>query len=189
MKVFLYILILASVACNRKEIATIDAVPFQAIKTDGSLCMKNGIWHYNQKPFTGNIIELYPNGHLKSRVACLNGKEHGYMESWFINGLLEEQRIYINGKKTATHTGWWPNGNKRFERHYEDDMYTGVNKEWYESGRLYTVMGYLHSVEIGGAGWRENGKPFMNFRLKDGVRYGLVNAELCYSLKKEKINN
>lgn len=189
MKSLMYIVLLGVAACNSNQLPVNNPVVFQVNKSDALLRMQNGIWYYNQTAFTGNIIEFYAIGNLKSKTACLNGKEHGYMESWYPNGKPEEQRMYIHGKKTATHTGWWPNGQKRFERHFENDQYTGVNKEWYESGRLYTVMGYLNNNEIGGAGWRDNGKCFMNFRIQDGVRYGLVNAELCYSLKKEKILN
>jgi hypothetical protein len=35
--------------------------------------------------------------------------------------------------------------------------------------------------------WRENGKPFINYEVKDGVRYGLQKSALCYTLKNEKI--
>lgn len=31
--------------------------------------------------------------------------------------------------------------------------------------------------------WRENGKPYINYEVKDGVRYGLQKAALCYTLK------
>jgi hypothetical protein len=35
--------------------------------------------------------------------------------------------------------------------------------------------------------WRENGKPFINYEVKDGVRYGLQKSALCYTLKNEKM--
>lgn len=41
--------------------------------------------------------------------------------------------------------------------------------------------------EISGKGWRENGKLYISFVMKDGRRYGLFNANLFYSLVKENI--
>ena len=31
--------------------------------------------------------------------------------------------------------------------------------------------------------WRENGKLYINYEVKEGVRYGLQKAALCYTLK------
>ena len=36
-------------------------------------------------------------------------------------------------------------------------------------------------------GWRENGKVFINYEAKDGVRYGLQKSNLCYTLIDQKI--
>ncbi|MBL0182944.1 MAG: hypothetical protein IPP96_11885 [Chitinophagaceae bacterium] len=46
---------------------------------------------------------------------------------------------------------------------------------------------YENGKEISGKGWRENGKLYMSFVMKGGRRYGLFNANLCYSLVKEDI--
>lgn len=35
--------------------------------------------------------------------------------------------------------------------------------------------------------WRENGKPYINYEVRDGFRYGLRKSALCYSLEDEKI--
>ena len=48
------------------------------------------------------------------------------------------------------------------------------------------MIQYKDGKEIGGNGWRNNGKTYMNFIVKDGRRYGLVNAQLCYSVKNER---
>jgi hypothetical protein len=35
--------------------------------------------------------------------------------------------------------------------------------------------------------WRENGKPYINYESKDGHRYGLQKANLCYTLRDGQI--
>ena len=40
---------------------------------DTSLSLKNGVWFYHQKPFTGFIQSFYPSGSLKSRQSFYNG--------------------------------------------------------------------------------------------------------------------
>ena len=40
--------------------------------------------------------------------------------------------------------------------------------------------------EIRAVGWRENGRTYINFVVRNGRKYGLMNARLCYSLKDEK---
>jgi hypothetical protein len=46
---------------------------------------------------------------------------------------------------------------------------------------------YDHGKEISGKGWRENGELYMNYQIKNGRRYGLANANLCYSLSNENV--
>ncbi len=35
--------------------------------------------------------------------------------------------------------------------------------------------------------WRPNGKPYINYEAKDGHRYGMQKAALCYTLVDEKL--
>ena len=45
-------------------------------------------------------------------------------------------------------------------------------------------MHYANGVEVGlQRAWRENGTLYANYEVRDGKRYGVVNARLCYSIK------
>lgn len=183
MKWLVFIWILSAAACTQKHQSFRSEMDWKRVDaSDEKLTSANGKWLYANEPFTGEVVSYYPNGKLRFKHHYNQGIEHGYQQSWYENGQAEEQRLYVYGKKAATHLGWWSNGQPRFERHFHNDEYHGINKEWYANGKPYTMIGYLHNLEIAGAGWRESGKLFMNFKIKNGVRYGLVNAELCYTV-------
>ena len=65
-------------------------------------------------------------------------------------------------------------------------LYSGMYREWYSSGRLYKEIHYTNGADDYGQGWRENGKLFMNYVMRNGRRYGIVNSNLCYTVKNEQ---
>jgi hypothetical protein len=153
---------------------------------DTAFTIQNGVGMYHLKPFSGTLMEHYDSAHIKSSIQYFNGKQEGTELSYFHNGQKEALRFYTGGEKDSLHTGWWPNGNKRFEYHFINGAYDGNFTEWYEGGKLGKEIIYKNGEELSGKGWRENGKLYMCYVMKDGRRYGLVNAQLCYTLKNER---
>jgi len=100
--------------------------------------------------------------------------------------LHESKRYYHSGEKDSLHLGWWPDGNQRFEIHFSNGAYDGVYKEWYIDGKPSKEIIYKNGNDISGKAWRNNGKLYMNFFTREGRRYGLLNSQMCYSLKNEK---
>ena len=141
---------------------------------------------FNEKPFDGALTEMYENGELKSQAYYKNGLLDGSLRSWYQNGSKESERYHKRGEKEGVHSSWWPNGNLRFEYQFAGGLYHGTFKEWYESGKPLHVFEYDHGNEVRAIGWRENGKTYINFAVKNGRKYGLTNARLCYSLKDER---
>ena len=153
---------------------------------DHSLSFKNGYWYYAGNLFTGTITEHFNNNAIHQSTQYLNGKENGWRITYYLNGDLSEKRLYNNGEKDNVHTGWWQNGNKRFEYHFINGIYNGDYKEWYQSGRLLKHIHYTNGIDDWGKGWRESGKLYMNYVMKEGRRYGIVNSNLCYTVKNDK---
>ena len=153
---------------------------------DTAFTIQNGVGMYHLKPFSGTLNEHYDSVHIKSSIQYFNGKQEGTEISYFPNGQKETMRFYTGGEKDSVHTGWWANGNKRFEYHFSSGIYDGNFTEWYEGGKLGKEIIYKKGQELSGKGWRENGKLYMSYVMKDGRRYGLVNAQLCYTLKNER---
>jgi antitoxin component YwqK of YwqJK toxin-antitoxin module len=183
---YIFLFILSSFLFASKPLQPINENATEVIinSTDPSLHFKNGYWYYKTKLFTGTIIERSNDNSIHHSTEYVNGKEDGWCNTFYPNGSLSEKRYFTKGEKDKVHTGWWQNGNKRFEYHFTNGLYNGDYKEWYQTGRLLKQIHYTNGIDDWGKGWRESGKLYMNYVMKDGRRYGIVNSNLCYTVKK-----
>ena len=154
--------------------------------TDPALSCKNGFWDYAGNLFSGTIIKHFQDHSTRQSTQYQKGKEHGWQHTFYPGGSLAEKRYYTNGEKDSVHTGWWQNGKKRFEYNFVNGIYHGDYKEWYESGQMLKHIHYTEGTDDWGKGWRDSGKPYMNYVMKKGRRYGIVNSNLCYTIKNGK---
>jgi antitoxin component YwqK of YwqJK toxin-antitoxin module len=188
---FVPILLLVMASCQEnKNLENNPDKKFSIFVSDTSLRVINGILFYKEhQTFNGELKEAWPNGELKSTGSYLNGKQQGVSETFYGDGKKESTRWYSNGEKDSVHTGWWWNGNKKYEYHFRQGEYNGMFTEWYESGKMIQQVMYERGKELNGKGWRENGKLYMNFVMKDGRRYGMNNPNLCYGLKRQVVRD
>lgn len=157
-------------------------------QNDTALKLQNGVYYFGSKPFSGFIKEIYSKGTLKSIASYYQGKQHGTTKTFFENGKPRDERNYKNGIGYGRHFGFWENENMKYDFTYYNDKREGAQRQWYESGNPYYALNFTYDRENGiQKAWRENGKPFINYEVKDGVRYGLQKAALCYTLKNEKL--
>jgi antitoxin component YwqK of YwqJK toxin-antitoxin module len=137
------------------------------------------------EPIDGLLTEHYPTGEIKKVSRYQHGLQHGLTRTWYADGRKESERFFLDGEKEGLHVGWWPNGNKQFEYQFSNGLYHGTFKEWYETGKPLHIFEYHHGKEVSAIGWRENGRTYINFAMRNGRKYGLTNARLCFSLKDE----
>jgi antitoxin component YwqK of YwqJK toxin-antitoxin module len=169
----------------------ISVIPKDTVfTTDEKLTLVNGLYLYKNKSFAGIVIELYPSGVIKKQMSIYKGMLHGTYTSFYENKKPWEIRTYKNNLSTGIHYGFWAeNGKPKFEYNYYEEKMEGLQKKWYPSGKPYFALHYVNDREEGlQQGWRENGKLFLNYEAKDGFRYGLQKAALCYTLRDEKLN-
>ena len=87
----------------------------------------------------------------------------------------------------GTHTTWWPNGHVRSVAQYGDDAYEGLYATWYETGHRYELRHFVNGREAGGQqSWTAEGVLYLNYDVRDGRRYGMVNARPCVPTGGEK---
>lgn len=156
--------------------------------TDTALSLINGVYWYHGRLFNGRRIVRYADGRKRAEECYAAGKEEGHWLGWYPDGSQEYSRYFHAGEKDSVAMGWWPNGRQQYEYHYRNGIYEGYFKEWYMSGHPLKKIIYLHGQAQSGKGWRDNGKVYMSFIMRNGRIYGLVNANLCYSLEDEKGN-
>lgn len=174
-------------SCDNRRPLRMDIIPLTIKSDDPRLHLVNGILYYKGSLlFTGIIKQYWPNGKENSVTHYMNGKEQGIKETFYPNGLCESKRWYTKGEKDSLNRGWWLNGNIKYEYHFNKGEYEGYFTEWYENGNIMQRILYVKGEELSGMGWRQSGKLYMNYILKNGRRFGLVNANLCYSLVNEK---
>lgn len=180
---FIISALLQSCSSQKSNSATLSA-------NDPRLQFRNGVLFYEQKPFSGVTTETYTNGQLQAKTEYAEGEQHGTSLLWYENGQLLWQREYRNGKKHGAHQGWWPNGARKFAYHFIEGEHDGEASEWYASGQIAQRNKYEHGREQGlQQAWRENGKLYTNYVAKNGKRYGLFNARLCYTVKDGEAQN
>ena len=188
MKYFFLFIMLSFFSCKqlqKKVFADADVISSPVIieANNHSLIFKNGFWYYGENLFSGTIIDRFSDKTVHQKKTYTSGKENGLQLIYFPGGELSEKRYYTNGEKDKVHTGWWENGNLRFEYHFANGIYNGDYKEWYQSGKLLKHIHYVKGIDDCGKGWRETGKLYMNYIMKNGRRYGIVNSNLCYTVK------
>ncbi len=186
------------IGCNTHHIKINDSVSSTTvIPTDTILTIAkekqiiNGVLFYKGQPFSGVVVSYFDsaNKYLQNIQSYFNGKEEGWMYTYFITGNKESKRYFHLGEKDSIHTGWWNDGSLRFEYHFSKGNYDGSFKEFYEaSGNPLREVWYNNGFDSVGRGWRANGKLFMNYTHKNGRRYGLLNAQPCYTVKEGRGN-
>jgi|LakMenE18May11ns_1017448.scaffolds.fasta_scaffold9845567_1 antitoxin component YwqK of YwqJK toxin-antitoxin module len=155
-------------------------------KDDPKLSLNNGKYFYGGQPFSGHITEKDTHEHTTASLSYWEGLEEGWSEWYYPGGYRQARRFYHQGEKDSIHQGWWSNGQMQFEYHFKEGNYQGWFREWYPSGKPLKAIWYERGEEKRGMGWRENGKTYMSFEVRNGRMFGLVNPNLCYSLKNEQ---
>jgi len=87
-----------------------------------------------QKPYTGDVFELYKDGSRKYTGSIKGGRVNGLLTSWYENGQKEFEGVFKDGKKDGVHKGWYENGEKKGEGTYKDGKLDGLFTSWYEFG-------------------------------------------------------
>jgi antitoxin component YwqK of YwqJK toxin-antitoxin module len=100
--------------------------------------------------------------------------------AWYESGRLASVRAFRGDKKLGRHFAWWPNGAPQLVAEHADDAFHGSYRSFYPSGRPFERRRFEHGREAGRQqSWTESGELFLNYEVRNGRRYGLVNARPC----------
>jgi hypothetical protein len=95
-------------------------------------------------------------------------------------GTLLAQTAYRDGRKVGRFTSYWPGGTPRVRTLYDGDIIEGEYRSWHANGRLAELKHYSRGHEAGmQQAWTERGDLFLNFEVRGGRHYGLVNSRPC----------
>ncbi len=87
-------------------------------------------------PFTGWLLDSYPDGSRLSRSFISNGLPNGPSEGWYTNGQIQIAEGFKDGLSHGLRTKWHPNGAKMTEGSLVAGKHEGTFRRWYDNGAL-----------------------------------------------------
>src|ERR1044071_3519719 len=86
----------------------------------------------------------------------------------------------VSEEPVVHRSAYWPNGQLKLSASYRHDVYQGEYRTWYESGRPYEFRHFDNGRESGlQQSWTEDGTLYLNYEVRNGRHYGLINAKPC----------
>jgi antitoxin component YwqK of YwqJK toxin-antitoxin module len=135
---------------------------------------------------TGTLEERYPSGALRSRTVYSDGLRHGVMRRWHADGRVAALRAYRQGIKIGRHQAWWDNGQPRLDVRFVAGLAHGNHRSWYRHGQPHEQRSYQNGAESGAQrSFAADGRMRANYVVRDGRRYGLLGARLCFTVRDE----
>jgi hypothetical protein len=75
---------------------------------------------------------------------------------------------------------WWADGTPRTAGLFLRDVRHGEFRSWHANGQLAELRHYVDGREVGPQqSWTPDGILFLNYEVRNGRRYGLVNSRPC----------
>ena len=118
------------VGCTGRKDAGVNAP--QAVDGD-ELEERDGLWYFEEQPFTGDAVRKYPNGQKKRETTWKDGKGHGLYTFWYENGQKWAETTWEDGKLHGLAIWWHFNGQKHGEETYKDGKRIS-QKKWDKDG-------------------------------------------------------
>lgn len=147
---------------------------------DTGLSIREGVWLYKNKRFTGYRIESDRNGKLLYELPIINGKEEGEAIGYYNTGEKLLVSHFKNGKKEGKFEQWWPNGHFRYLFHFSGGSLNGEQWVFYPNGKKRQESNFLLGAEEGiQRVWNEMGEMVSNYTIKDKKLYGIITIKSC----------
>jgi antitoxin component YwqK of YwqJK toxin-antitoxin module len=122
----------------------VDVSKTKKVKKDGI-----EVTLFQDKPFTGNITESYPNGNPKSNISLKDGITNGLWQEWYENGKLKFNAYWLNGKGHGLWEYYHENGVLRQEEFYNMDIPIGIFRDCYNNGQIKVKSSWLNGKKHG----------------------------------------
>lgn len=85
-------------------------------------------------PYTGVVLDLYPDGSKKSRYSLKDGKAQGIWLDWHSDGAISYYGEWRDGRGNGPFIYFHPNGEVRERTAADEDTWTGPSEGWNADG-------------------------------------------------------
>jgi len=82
-----------------------------------------GIYKYQNREISGEIIDYYENDQLKFRYTVISGRLHGEALEFYPNGKVKAKRNYVFGKLFGKYTIYFKDGTTQLEMTVDQNRY------------------------------------------------------------------
>ncbi len=104
---------------------------------------------FEGKPYTGYLIETYPNGKQKIWKTMKDGITNGQWQEWLENGKLRYNAYWKDGKGHGLWQYFHDNGKLKYEESYILDIPNGISRAYYDNGQIKEDMFWLQGKKQG----------------------------------------
>jgi antitoxin component YwqK of YwqJK toxin-antitoxin module len=137
----------------------------ELVQKDGRLCDPQ-----SGGPFTGWLVERYPDAVLKSRSWLSNGVLQGLSEGWHTNGTLQIREQYEAGMAQGDVTRWREDGSKLSEGSTRGGKFEGTFRRWHPNGQLAEEVTFRAGTPDGlSRAWHPDGSLKAEVRHQNGT--------------------
>lgn len=173
-----FFVVLAGIAAHSLSPATVEKHgDLEVREVDGHMLV-GGV------PFTGRLIERFPNGNIYLNTGYVDGIKNGYEYQFAFTGARQMVWHYVGGLKHGRQTGWFIEGPIRFMHSFDFGLLHGTQTDWYMTGEMFNQQVYDHGVEVARKVFYSSSEVFSNYVKRGGRKYGIDGGELCFEGKK-----
>jgi len=154
----------------------------EPINIETTLVERDGIYYTKDtnKPYTGDVFELYKDGGRKYTGLLKGGKKDGLWTEWKNNGDKESEILYKDGESINEWTSnyyYYDNGQKWYVVTLKDGKQDGLETEWYENGQKKSEITYKDGKKDGlWTSWYENGQKKYEGKYLEGKELDSFNT-------------
>ena len=128
----------------------------------------------DQRPFTGQVIQLHSNEEPALAGAFLEGKKHGLWVQLWPNGKKEAVSTFRRGELHGSLAAWDEKGQPILEGAYKDGRKHGKWLAWYGNGKQQEVGGFREGKKHGTwAFYNKDGRVIRKEEFEDGKSLGM----------------
>lgn len=121
------------IAGRRVEKAVTESDPVCSVSIDDIDYTDDLYVVYEGDPFTGEVVDRYPNGQLCKVQAYENGRPRGLERTFYPDGTIESEYWNADGGWHGVGRTWFPNGQPESETQYDHGQVVR-RKRWSEDG-------------------------------------------------------
>jgi len=119
------------------------------VKTE-ELQNNNEVYYFNNKPYTGTSIDLFPDKTRMQEIEWVNGVLNGTKTEYFRGGVLVRTLMHFkDGKRNGPFIFYHDNGKVKLRGKYVDDLLDSTVNAFFDNGNNKYIHNYNMGIRVG----------------------------------------